>query len=158
MQVDSQRNEINCKNREIQENLENVEQLIAETEHIKYQNSETKKRTKMLQNQVKTLCEERADFLAKIQDQHRTILSLKRQLGISVEEEDDVEKDEDDEPRFTIFDLKEFLAERNELKNRINDLEEELSTCKPMPVNIQETNKSDQENIDDVQGYNYNYN
>lgn len=131
-QVSKQRNEIKQKNCEIQEKVELIEQNLAEIEQQKHQNVEVKKRSKLLQTQVKTLCEERADFLAKIQDQHREMVTLKKKLGIAEKENEDLEKDESTTPRFTIAELKEVLAERNELKNRVNDLEEELMAFKPL--------------------------
>lgn len=133
-QVDKQRNELKQRNKEIQEKSESIEQYMAEIEQIKHQNTETKKRSKSLQTQVKALCEERADFLAKIQDQHRDMVSMKKQLGIVEKENEDFEREDSTTPRFTVGELKEVLAERNDLKNRINDLEEELMACRPTPT------------------------
>lgn len=135
-QVSKQRNEIKQKNCEIQDKIENIEQHLVEIDQQKHQNTEVKKRSKLLQNQVKSLCEERADFLAKIQDQHREMVTLKKKLGIAEKENEDLEKDESTTPRFTIAELKEVLAERNELKNRVNDLEEELMAFKPLSSNL----------------------
>lgn len=59
------------------------------------------------------------------------IVSLKKQLGIVEKENEDLEKDEST-TRFTVAELKEILAERNELRNRIHDLEEELIGCRPV--------------------------
>lgn len=146
-QIDKQRNEIKQKNKELQEKVDHVDQYVAEVEQIKHQNTEVKKRSKLLQNQVKTLCEERADFLAKIQEQHRMIVTMKKQLGIS--EQEDLEKDDSTTPRFSIAELKEILAERNELKNRINDLEEELLAFKP---NEEKHIQKDHEDDAPVQG------
>lgn len=160
-QVDKQRNEIKQKNKEIQEKIEAAEQNLIEIEQTKHQSSETKKRSKVLQAQVQTLCEERADFLAKIQDQHREMITLKKQLGILIESED-LEKDESTIPRFTIAELKEVLAERNDLKNRINDLEEELMACKPTQSNFHDEKnmRKEKEEVDDdapVQGNIFKY-
>jgi RILP-like protein 1 len=113
-------------------------QFSVEMEQQKNQNSEIKKRSKSLQNQIKTLFEERADFLAKIQDQQREMTTLKEKLGISENENEDLERDESTKPRFTIAELKEVLSERNELKNRVNDLEEELMAFKPLSTSAQE--------------------
>lgn len=137
-QVVKQRNEIKQKNSELQEKIEFFEHFAVEMEQQKNQNSEIKKRSKSLQNQIKTLCEERADFLAKIQDQHREMTALKKKLGIAEKENEDLEKDESTTPRFTIAELKEVLAERNELKNRVNDLEEELMAFKPLSASAKE--------------------
>lgn len=130
-QVDRQRNDMKQKDRDIQEKTERMDQYLVEIEQFKNQNHESKKRFKLLQSQVKTLCEERADFLAKIQDQHREMISLKKQLGIAEKENEDFGKEDSTTPRFTIAELKEVLNERNDLKNRVNDLEEELLSCRP---------------------------
>ena len=154
-QVDKQRNGIKQKDRELQEKTESIEQLAVEIEQIRHQSLESRKRSKALQSQVQTLCEERADFLAKIQDQHREVISLRKQLGLMIEN-DSLEKDESTTPRFTVAELKEVLAERNDLKNRISDLEEELMLRKSMMSSIHEDhiNKTKEEVEDDapVQG------
>lgn len=102
----------------------------------KHQNVEIRKRLKMLQMQIRNLCEERADFLATLQDQNREIITLKRKIGLKedINETGDIERDESTVPRFTVAELKEILNERNELKNRINDLEEELASLRPVPM------------------------
>lgn len=135
--VDKQRNEIKQKDREIQEKAESIEQHSNEIEQFKHQSQESRKRMKNLQGQVKTLCEERADFLAKIQGQHREMIILKRQLGIAEKENEDLEQEDNTIPRFTIAELKEVLNERNDLKNRVNDLEEELLSCRPPLPSVQ---------------------
>lgn len=130
-QVDKQRNEMKQKDRDVQEKTEKMDHFAVEIEQFKHQSQESKKRFKTLQHQVKTLCEERADFLAKIQDQHKEMIILKKQLGIAEKENEDLGREESSTPRFTIAELKEVLNERNDLKNRVNDLEEELMNCRP---------------------------
>lgn len=136
-QIDKQRDELRKKEKEIQEKSDHIDQLNTQMERLKNAGRESRRRLKVMQVQVRTLCEERADFLAQMQDQHREIVSLKKRLGIAEKENEDLVKctDEDDpeRPRFTTAELKEVLAERNELKSRINDLEEELLSCKPLP-------------------------
>lgn len=53
-----------------------------------------------------------------------------QQLGLV--DNDDLDSKDSNVPRFTITELKEVLKERNELKNRLNDLEEEMTRCKPI--------------------------
>jgi len=137
-QIDKQRDELKLKEKDLQEKSDNIDQLNTQIDRLKNAGRESRRRSKLLQSQVKTLCEERADFLAQMQDQHREIVTLKKHLGIAEKENEDLVKnggDEDDmqRPRFTTAELKEVLAERNELKSRINDLEEELIACKPLP-------------------------
>lgn len=136
-QIDKQRDELKKRDKEIQEKSDHIDQLNIQIERLKNAGRESRRRQKLMQVQVRTLCEERADFLAQMQDQHREIITLKKRLGIAEKENEDLVKctDEDDpeRPRFTTAELKDVLAERNELKSRINDLEEELISCKPLP-------------------------
>jgi hypothetical protein len=82
------------------------------------------------------------------------MISLKKQLGIAEKENEDfmsLTEEEINKPRFTVAELKvggnsiknslkvilnyqEVLSERNELKKRVNDLEEELTSFKPSSV------------------------
>lgn len=43
------------------------------------------------------------------------------------------DRDDPNRPRFTMLELKEILYERNELKARVSDLEDELSVYRPSP-------------------------
>jgi len=122
------------KEMDIEEKSCSIDAMKSEIERLKNNSCETKRKSKIMLAQVKTLCEERADFLAKIQDQHREMMSLKKQLGIAEKESEELMSPVDDEehkPRFTVAELKEVLAERNELKKRVNDLEEELVNFRP---------------------------
>lgn len=127
--IDKQRHEIKDKHKELIEKSEVIDECQMEMEIYKHKIVEAKQRSKKYQSQVKNLFSEKADFLAKLQDQSKSINSLKQQLGIFEKESDsDVEPEELSTPRFTIDDLKEVLNERNDLKNRVIDLEEELAS------------------------------
>lgn len=99
---------------------------------------ESRKRQKLLQVQVRSLVEERADFLAQLQDQHREIIGLKKRLGFAEKENEDLTKyqeasDENDphRPRYSTAELKEILTERDDLKLQLIDMTEELKLYKP---------------------------
>lgn len=155
--VDKQRHEIKDKHRELIEKSEVIDECQMEIEIYKHKITESKQRSKKYQSQVKNLFSERADFLVKLQDQSKSISSLKQQLGI-IEKESDGEPEELSTLRFTIDDLKEVLNERNDLKNRVIDLEEELASFKisTKKINQPESNVVQQsEKVDDdapVQG------
>lgn len=98
--------------------------------------------------QARGLVEERADFLAQLQDQNRELIQLRGRLGLAKKENEDLSKsqgcpdltnkavydlDDPDRPRFTTAELKEILHERNELKARVSDLEDELEYYRPKP-------------------------
>lgn len=139
LQLERQREEVKLKDRELNEQGDQLEQLECQMERLKVSTRESKKRQKLLQVQIRNLCEERADFLAQIQDQHKEIGTLRQRLGIAEKENEDLsieslDNSGEDKPRFTTAELKEVLSERNELKHRINDLEEELANLRPLPV------------------------
>ena len=46
--------------------------------------------------------------------------------------------DDPDRPRFTTAELKEILHERNELKARVSDLEDELELYRPKPETVED--------------------
>lgn len=135
-QIHKQRDEIKTKDRELQEKIGDVENLNIQIERLKNSGRETRRRNKLLQVQVRTLCEERADFLAQLQDQHREINALKRRLGIAEKENEDLVKSGDEcdpnRPRYTTVELKELMIERDELVTKVNDLSEELRALKPV--------------------------
>lgn len=53
---------------------------------------EVRRKNRSLQNQVRTLCDERADFLVQLQDQKRKIGSLTQRLGLAQKENEDLVK------------------------------------------------------------------
>lgn len=109
---------------------------------------ELKRKQRQAQMQARGLVEERADFLAQLQDQNRELINLRGRLGMAKKENEDLSKlqgcpdltnkaiydlDDPDRPRFTTAELKEILHERNELKARVSDLEDELELYRPKP-------------------------
>ncbi|XP_052872732.1 RILP-like protein homolog [Anopheles cruzii] len=116
---------------ELCEKIAEIEALSNQNDRLKKVVSESRRRQKLSHNQIVTLCEERADFLAQIQDQHHEIKALRTQLGLAEKENEDLVNRvaEDERPRFSTVELKEMLTDRNELKARVSDLEQELMTC-----------------------------
>uniref|UniRef100_A0A0K8TMV5 Putative myosin class ii heavy chain n=1 Tax=Tabanus bromius TaxID=304241 RepID=A0A0K8TMV5_TABBR len=134
-QVNQQRDEIKAKDRELQEKVNDMETLNIQVERLKNSSRENRRRHKQIQVQVRNLLEEKADFLAQLQDQHREITVLRRRLGIAEKENEDLSISADDSdpnrPRYTTKELKELLSERDELMTKVNDLSEELKKFKP---------------------------
>ncbi|XP_055911831.1 RILP-like protein homolog [Eupeodes corollae] len=134
-QIYKQRDELKKRDRELQEKYLDIENLNIQMDRLKNSGRETRRRHKQLQLQVKTLCEERADFLAQLQDQHRDIMQLRKRLGIAEKENEDLVKSQDENdpnrPRYTTLELKEIMNERDELLTAIDNLNEELKSLKP---------------------------
>ncbi|XP_028131090.1 RILP-like protein homolog isoform X1 [Diabrotica virgifera virgifera] len=143
--VEKQRDEIRFKEKLLQEKNLDVDNLKTQVEKLTSSSKELRRKHKSMQNQVRTLCDERADFLVQLQDQQRDISALRQRLGLAQKENEDLVKsdvpipsnmamfdlDDPNRPRFTTQELKDILHERNELKAKVSDLEDELETYRP---------------------------
>ncbi|XP_060533566.1 RILP-like protein homolog isoform X2 [Cylas formicarius] len=143
--LEKQRDEIREKENLLQEKSVIVENLKSQVDKLTFSGKELRRKNKSMQMQVRTLCDERADFLVQLQDQHRDLSALKQRLGLAQKENEDLVKtdfpvlsnkavfdlDDPNRPRFTTQELKDILHERNELKARVSDLEDELDTYRP---------------------------
>ncbi|KAJ8956374.1 hypothetical protein NQ318_015112 [Aromia moschata] len=148
--VEKQRDEIRLKERLLQEKASDVDNLKSQVERLTSTSRELRRKHKSMQAQVRNLCDERADFLVQLQDQQRDISALRQRLGLAQKENEDLAKpgtfqsdlpipsnkavydlDDPNRPRFTTQELKDILHERNELKARVSDLEDELETYRP---------------------------
>lgn len=86
------------------------------------------------QLQLHELVDERAELTAKLHDSHRDVQTLTKHLGhVEKDTKDTADQKENDpkRPRFTLSELKEILQERNALKAKVSDLEDELAVYRP---------------------------
>lgn len=67
-------------------------QLKSQVERLTNQSRELRRKHKTMQTQVRTLCDERADFLVRLQDQQRDIGALRQRLGLAQKENEDLTK------------------------------------------------------------------
>ncbi|XP_044317039.1 RILP-like protein homolog isoform X2 [Drosophila rhopaloa] len=136
-QIYKQRDELKHRERELQDKYSELEHLNIQAERLKASERDTRRRHKLMQAQVKTLCEERADFLAQLQDQSRDINQLRKRLGLAEKENEDLVASYDDgqndpnRPRYTTRELKELISERDQLLTTIDGLHEQLAELKP---------------------------
>lgn len=104
-------------------------------ERLRNSNRESHKRQKLLQTQVRSLLDERADLLLQIQDQTREISVLRRSIGFGESEPVDLAKTAGaGNSHLSSTDLKDLLMEQDRLKSRIKELEIELKQYKPVNV------------------------
>lgn len=66
--------------------------MKGQVERLTSSSRELRRKHKTLQNQVRTLCDERADFLVQLQDQQRDITALRQRLGLAQKENEDLAK------------------------------------------------------------------
>lgn len=136
--------------RDMAKKAADIESLQQQLEASKKTAQEQSRRNRRLQQQMRQLCEERGDLQVQLQDQQSQLQTLQERLGIAVKDHDDllqsrdtvldmqgkvvIDLDDPNRPRFTLEELKHILFERNELKARVSDLEDELALYRPRPV------------------------
>ncbi|XP_046386583.1 RILP-like protein homolog isoform X2 [Ischnura elegans] len=158
--VERQREAIRARDNEILAKNSELEAIQEQVERLSMVGRELRRKHHGAQAQVRGLVDERADFLAQLQDQQREIGRLRQRLGIAQKENEDLSEslpsygeryhpDDPERPRFTTAELKEILHERNELKARVSDLEDELETYRPKPKPEVETPEDKQEDKPD---------
>lgn len=115
-------------------------------ERLRSSGHESKKRQKLLQTQVRTLLDEKADLLLQIQDQTREISVLRRSLGFGGQDPVDLMKKDCTGSQVTSDDLKPLLMERDCLKAKVKEMENQLKQFKPDTKNDNKTVESTPEN------------
>lgn len=124
-----------------------IESLQQQLDASKKATQEQSRRNRRLQQQMRQLCDERGDLQVQLQDQQSQLQALQERLGLAVKDHDDllqsrdavldmhgkvvIDLDDPNRPRFTLEELKHILFERNELKARVSDLEDELALYRP---------------------------
>lgn len=78
-------------------------QLTTQVDRLTTTGKELRRKHKIVQNQVRTLIEERAEFLGQLQDQQREINVLKQNLGMAEKENEDLTKNSFGKKLFNIF-------------------------------------------------------
>lgn len=113
---------------------------------MKNSGRESRKRQKLLQTQVRTLLEERSDLLMQIQDQNREISVLRRSLGFGGNDQVDLKTASTAEcSQLSKDDLKPLILERDNLKAKIKQMENELKQFKSSVERGTEAGKLDEE-------------
>ncbi|KAG8199175.1 hypothetical protein JTE90_016006 [Oedothorax gibbosus] len=131
------------KDKELLEKGNEIEKVQLEVERLSKVNKELSNRNRNLQKQLYNLVEEKSDMQANMQNQQKECQDLQVQLSTAVKENMDlscvesqqkmdlhgkliINLDDPNRPRFTLDELRHILFERNDLKARISDLEDEL--------------------------------
>jgi len=127
------------------------EELRRKNEKLISCTKDIRRKLRTTQSQLHLLVDERAELTAKVHDQQRDLHQLQRQLGKAAMECEELSQtpslkgkviyDENDpqRPRFSLPELRDILQERNALKARVSDLEDELIVFRPRPPGTQLT-------------------
>jgi len=149
--VEKQRSEIKKLEQSNIEFKSDNEELRRKNEKLISCTKDIRRKLRTTQSQLHLLVDERAELTAKVHDQQRDLHQLQRQLGKAAMECEELSQtpslkgkviyDENDpqRPRFSLPELRDILQERNALKARVSDLEDELIVFRPRPPGTQFT-------------------
>ncbi|BES91373.1 JNK_SAPK-associated protein-1 [Nesidiocoris tenuis] len=168
--IDTLREQLKGKEKEINSKCTEIENLSDQVDRATNANRDLRKKMRQSQNQIRCLIDERADFLTQIQDQNYELNILRQRLGVAEKENLDLAQCQplkssgssketqgsQKMPTYSSDELKELLAEKNELKARISQLEEELQRYKlneePIVPNAEEDNQPIDEEDEEEEG------
>lgn len=143
--VDKQRGQIKKFEQSNIEYKSDNEELRRQNEKLISCTKDLRRKLRTTQSQLHLLVDERAELTAKVHDQQRDLHQLQKQLGKATMECEELSQapslkgkvvyDENDpaRPRFSLPELRDILQERNALKARVSDLEDELAVFRPKP-------------------------
>nr|XP_053630521.1 RILP-like protein homolog [Cherax quadricarinatus] len=140
--IEAQREQLHKTENECHLKATELDNLKSQLEKVNHVNRELRRRQRTNATQMRSLIDERAELQAALQEETRAVTILRRKLGLAQKENEDLassstdsldltnklvfDRDDPNRPRFTMTELKEILYERNELKARVSDLEDEL--------------------------------
>ncbi|XP_034081257.1 RILP-like protein 1 [Gymnodraco acuticeps] len=139
--VDKQRDELRAKVQEITTISKEVEALQEQLERFMKMNAELRHKQNVLQVQLKSVVERKADMEADLKEKTKEIENLQTQLDITnsngpsnrnqtaseSKKQSTVEQKDPDPPCFTKKEVRGILFERNELKTNLFLVQEELN-------------------------------
>jgi len=145
--IEQQRGQIRSIEQDNLTKSQEIEATQSQVERLTKVNSDLRRKSALNTRQTQKLMEEKAEIEAKHRDMEQQLLLVKDQLRIhEANSSQDFESTSSDfdltnkliidlkdpnRPRFTLNELREVLFERNELKTKLLETEEELSRFKP---------------------------
>uniref|UniRef100_A0A915K5X2 RILP-like protein 1 n=1 Tax=Romanomermis culicivorax TaxID=13658 RepID=A0A915K5X2_ROMCU len=141
--VEKQRDSLKILQKETDAKSQEMEKLQRQLEKQQRTNKELTRKNKIIENQSRILIEEKVDLISTLQDREQSISQLQIQLGETEKAKKDLEESKTDSgleidnehvPKFSLAELREVLKEKNSLKSRVLELEEELTQLRPALV------------------------
>jgi len=145
--VERQREQIRSLENNLNDVKSDLEEIKSQNEKLSGSNKDLRRKLRQSQSQLHCLVDERAELQVTLQDAQRETHILARRLGLAARENEELAQsacseprmtgkvvydlDDPNRPRFTLTELKDILQERNSLKARVSDLEDELELYRP---------------------------
>ncbi|XP_022249524.1 RILP-like protein 1 isoform X2 [Limulus polyphemus] len=148
--VDRQREQIEQKDQELHQKCNDVEVLQLQLQKLVQFNKDLRRKQKHQQCQMKAIVEEKVELQVQLEEYQSELQQLRSQLGVAVKENLElaqaeselvpdskrkfvIDLDDPERPQFTVDELKRIMFERNDLKAKISELQDELTLYKPQP-------------------------
>lgn len=143
--LDRQKDELLAKETVCQEKREQLDETLLELEKSRRLVGELRRRHRHQLQLNQQLQEERTSLQLEAAEIRHQLNDARQRLGTSQKENHDLstsvdevmknmivyDRDDPDRPRFTISELRDILNERNELKSRLSDVQDELNMYRP---------------------------
>lgn len=145
--VERQREQIRGLEGSLSEVKSDLDEMKGQNEKLSSSNKDLRRKLRQSQSQLHCLVDERAELQVTLQDAQRETAMLARRLGLAARENEELAQsacsepnlagkviydlEDPSRPRFTLAELKDILQERNSLKARVSDLEDELELYRP---------------------------
>ncbi|PAV75299.1 hypothetical protein WR25_03659 [Diploscapter pachys] len=132
-QAHQQKDEIKSLQKDIDSYTYEVENLQNSIEKLIRQNEELIRKNASLQKQGRVIVEEKMEILRRLEKTEEANIQLRKLLSDTDRACKDLQQASlaENEPRFTLAELREVLQEKNVLKGRVMELEEELEQLRP---------------------------
>ncbi|PAV72034.1 hypothetical protein WR25_22466 [Diploscapter pachys] len=132
-QAHRQKDEIKSLQKDIDSYTYEVENLQNSIEKLIRQNEELLRKNASLQKQGRVIVEEKMEILRRLEKTEEANIQLTKLLSDTDRACKDLQQASlaENEPRFTLAELREVLQEKNVLKGRVMELEEELEQLRP---------------------------
>ncbi|XP_076345647.1 RILP-like protein 1 isoform X2 [Tachypleus tridentatus] len=166
--VERQREQIDKKDREFNTKCNDVDAIQQQVQKLVLLNKDLQRKQKHQQQQMKAIIEEKAQLQVCLEECQTEIQQLRDQLGIAMKKNFKlaqaegkvvsdlkgkmvIDLDDPFRPRFTIADMRKVIFEKNELKTKISELENELTLCKPSLASRSESQSDIVPPVEDLQ-------
>uniref|UniRef100_A0A3Q0SNZ8 RILP-like protein 2 n=1 Tax=Amphilophus citrinellus TaxID=61819 RepID=A0A3Q0SNZ8_AMPCI len=135
--VDKQRDDLRAKSQEITTHTKEVEALQEQLDRFMKMNGELRHKQNVMQAQLKSTVERKADMEADLKEKSKEIENLRAQLDRTntctteqITKKSEADHKDPDQPCFTKKEVRDILFERNELKTNLFLIQEELNYYK----------------------------
>lgn len=128
-----QKEEIKILHKDVAHYICEVENLTNSIDKLIRQNEELLRKNGSLQKQGRMIVEEKMEIMKRLERTEEANIQLRKLLSDTDRACKDLQQQNacDDEPRFTLAELREVLQEKNILKGRVMELEEEIDQLRP---------------------------